>query len=179
PFASTSVPRGVSTIRSITALHAGQRRTTPGAIVYPSSVPTSPSRPHAAHLLSATVRSAPKSASSIPATAFASSVRSSVVGSFTTSSSFSRRAEPLGADPLRRHADTHETVRGALHQRCRPADIHEWRVVQWSTHLGKHRVVDAAGVARPAGGLRPRERVQDLEPVVSRREVAQLVRVDD
>src|SRR5438309_3222638 len=79
--ASYRQPVGVRTTRSCTPSQTEQRSTMPGACVYARHVASAAWLPQSGHVPVAAVRSSPKTSTSVPATAFPSSVRSAFVAS--------------------------------------------------------------------------------------------------
>src|SRR5947209_2270518 len=144
----------------------------PGAWTYMGSAPSSAIVPQPSQRARALVSSSAKISPNMPAAALPSSLRSA------SSMSTSCRSEAFGLDAVRIVAHPDERVRDALDEPRRAADVDARPLLPRPGHLAEHPLVDPARVARPALGLRARERVHDLDAVV-RRKALELVTVDD
>src|SRR4026209_1351050 len=131
--------------------------------------PIASAAPQLPQVAIAVVISTANTSCSNPATAFPSSISGSI--------SASRWSEAFGLDRLRVVSEADERLGHVLDERRRPADVDQWALGGARADLGQHLRVDPAGVARPAGRLRPRQRVDDREAVTGA--PLELVAIDD
>src|SRR5690349_13413904 len=135
-FSQMRVPS--STIFATVLSQFGQRMTIP-APRKTCIAPTAPEVPQLPHVMVAVVISTANTSESMPATAFPSSINSSI--------SASRWPEPFGLDRLGPVPEAHQRLGRSLDERRRAADIDQWPFGRARADLREHLRVDAARVA--------------------------------
>src|SRR5947209_7408312 len=170
-------------MRSIALSQAGQRSTTPGALVNASSVPISPSLPHAAHSVGSAVISRANTSYSRPATELPSVISdrftsSGIVPMSWLLSSGSGWPKSLGTDLRRGNAKLEQGISHQLDENGWPAHVGSQRLSQRPADVAEHGAVDPPLIAGPARGLLPREGMDHLQAVVVGLQPLELAGVD-
>src|SRR5438132_4432917 len=182
PRASRYVAVGVSTIRAITEVHDGQRKTAPGPRTNAIRVAIIESAAQPAQRATAIVMSWPKICSSSPAIAFPSTINSvfmSAVSTFIVVPPLtSRRAKAFGVHPIRRQAHPNQQVGDGLHQQGRTTHVGASARAEGFDDLVQHRRVDSSLVAGPSWRSLPGEGDEHLEPTAAG-ELVELFAIDD